>query len=211
MRMRRSKTFAIATIVLAGALAVAPLRACAASVSAHAALERSTPAGGARLAAAPRQVDLYFSEALATGDSASYAVVLDAAGRRISSSSRIDVADAKHLVAPLPGTLDAGSYAVFWKSTSGVDGGVALGSFGFVVGSVAATPDAGAAGEVFVPDAERTRALTVAGGGAGAWIGGGAIGVAAGVIATGGVWLWSRRRREMDSSTSRRSRRSGRR
>jgi methionine-rich copper-binding protein CopC len=175
--------------ILAGSLVfTAPFGVFGAAVSAHATLDRSVPAAGAVLTTPPRQVDLYFGETLADPGGASFAVVLDASGRTVSGADRGDPADARHLIAPINGALDDGSYTVFWKSTSASDGGATLGDFAFNVGATAASPQPGTGGQVPVPDAMRARALTASdGGGAGGWLAGGAIGVVVGAAVTVGI------------------------
>ena len=148
--------------LLTGALLAATLLLAARRASAHATLERSSPADHAQLAAGPSQVDLYFAEQLVQNRTGTFAIVFDGAGTQVSDEARVDGADRKHLVVPLRSALDSGGYVVFWKSTSDEDGGVSLGNFSFTVGQPAATPPAGQAdGQVLVPDAEQARALSL--------------------------------------------------
>ena len=169
--------------------------ACRAVARAHATLERSTPSAGASLSTPPRQVDLYFAEALADPGNTSFASVLDASGRAVSAPARGDPADPRHLILPINGALDDGSYTVFWKSASASDGGTTLGDFAFTVGATAVTPQPGSNGQVPVPDALRAHALSAGGGGsAGSWLAGGAIGLVVGAVAAiGFVDLRARR------------------
>lgn len=178
--MRRLR-YASALALLCAAL---PVGACLAIARAHATLDHSTPAAGATVATAPRQVDLYFAEPITGAGGQTFAAVLDGAGRTVSGDAQGDAADPRHLIAPLSGTLDSGSYTVFWKSISASDGGTTLGDFGFAVSSGAVTP-ATAAGQVPVPDTLQTRALSSGSGSNGAaWLVGGAIGAVLGVSAT---------------------------
>lgn len=184
------------TMIVSGCLALGLAGlACRAVAHAHATLDRSIPAAGATVSSAPRQVDLYFAEALADPGNTSFAAVLDAAGRSVSAAGHGDPADPRHLIVPINGALDDGSYTVFWKSASASDGGTTLGDFSFTVGATAATPQSGTGGQVPVPDALRTRALSTGGsGGAGGWLAGGAIGLVVGAVAVIGlVELRSRR------------------
>lgn len=174
--------------VVAGFIAfAASIGACQAAARAHATLDRSTPAAGAAIAAPPRQVDLYFAESLADPGGASFATVLDAAGRTVSATARGDPADPRHLSVTLNGALDDGSYTVFWRTTSAADSGTTLGDFSFTVGTTAATAQQGTGGQVPIPDALRARALTSgSAGGPSGWLAGGAIGLVLGAAAAVG-------------------------
>jgi methionine-rich copper-binding protein CopC len=180
---------------------------------AHATLQRSTPADHAQLSAAPDRVDLYFAQQLTQNRTGTFAVVLDGAGRRVSNEAQIDPADGTHMTVPLHGGLDNGVYTVFWKTTSDDDGGVTLGNFAFFLGAVdpqtvAATP---AGGQVFVPDSDRSRALSEPAlhGGAGfPPLAAGGIGAAAGA-AVGATAVYLARRRRSPTPAAPGSRRAG--
>jgi copper resistance protein C len=182
--------------------AALPAGAWLALARAHATLDHSTPTAGATVATAPRQVDLYFAESIADAGGQTFAVVLDSAGRTVSVSAQGDSADPRHLIVPLSGALDAGSYTVFWKSISANDGGATLGDFPFTVGSVAATP-ATLAGQVPVPDTLRARALSSGGSGGTAWLLGGALGAVLGCSLTAALFVARARRQERHAATRR--------
>jgi methionine-rich copper-binding protein CopC len=134
---------------------------CLGIASAHATLRQSVPADRAQLAQAPDHVDLYFTEHLVQNRSGTFAIVLNGMGRQVSGEASIDPRDGTHLVVPVQGTLDAGTYVVFWKTTSDDDGGVSLGNFSFSVGQSQQPDQTGAvSGQVLVPDDQRTRALS---------------------------------------------------
>lgn len=182
-------------------LSLSLLWAAGGVVVAHASLQRSVPADRAQLGAAPRQVELFFAQQLVQSRTGTFAVVLSPGGGQVSDEATIDPANGAHLVVPLHGGLDNGAYTVFWKTTSDDDGGITLGSFTFFLGrpDQQALNDAAAAGQVFIPDASRGRALSLpapASGSSGALIAGLGIGVAVG-LALGGlaVWLVFARRR----------------
>src|SRR5262249_29827140 len=82
----------------------------------------------------------------------------------VSGEARLDPQDGTHLSVPLPGTLDAGPYVVFWKTTSDEDGGVTLGTVAFTVGQtpVPTAQQTAVTGQVLVPDDARSRALSAA-------------------------------------------------
>ena len=109
----------------------------AAPVSAHAILQRSSPAANAVLPSAPAQVELYFSEPLESGFSK--IEVLDSGGKRVDSNdTRVDPADATHVTVSL-GSLRDGVFTVSWDVLSASDGHSTTGSFPFAVGNVSNT------------------------------------------------------------------------
>jgi hypothetical protein len=116
------------------------------------------------MASPPAQVELFFSEHLVQQHTGTFATVYNGAGQPVSGDGRIDPQDGKHLIVPLHGTLDAGTYVVCWKTTSDDDGGVTLGNFAFAVGPTPAqtAQQTGVSGQVLVPDDERGRALSFA-------------------------------------------------
>ncbi len=113
-------------------------------VFAHAGLVASTPGAGQRLATAPPELRLVFSEPLDPAYSSADLLASDGA----SVATRIgrpDEADAHVLVAPLPALPD-GVYTVVWRSLSAADGHADSGAFSFGVGPGGAV-GSGAGGE----------------------------------------------------------------
>ena len=111
--------------LLAFGLAVVALTAL---VQAHTKLEKSEPAAGAVVTAAPNQIQLWFNEKL------------DAAVSKIdltSPSGKVDlgpphVTTDKALMAGISGKLGDGTYTVAWQ-TAGDDGHLVKGDFTFTV------------------------------------------------------------------------------
>ena len=105
--------------------------------SAHAQLESTTPESGGRVATAPSDVTLHFSEQVSVG--AGYARVLDAHNARVDTGSPKVEGDV--LTIPLRSGLADGGYLVTYRVIS-ADSHPVSGSFSFVVGNgplVAAT------------------------------------------------------------------------
>ena len=96
---------------------------------AHARLRQATPAPGATLTAAPKQVSITFSEALEPKFSA--IEVRNAARARFDAGPPRSGADAKILVVDLK-PLPPGDYTVAWRATS-VDTHKTDGSFSFIL------------------------------------------------------------------------------
>jgi copper transport protein len=123
------------------AAAVTAAAILAPTAAAHAYLERSDPADGARLGGSPGQLRLWFSEDV----SSRFRVVriLDGKGRAIgpvtlSGEGRLVVAD-------LP-TLADGRYGIYWRMLSEDDGHATGGSLAFAVGD-AVLPAASGGGD----------------------------------------------------------------
>jgi methionine-rich copper-binding protein CopC len=154
-------TAALAAGVLGLAVLTGALVLRSASLAAHAVLERSIPADGTRLGSPPTQVELFFGQHLVQSHIGTFAIVYNAAGQAVSGEARLDPQDRTHLSVPLHGTLDAGPYVVFWKTTSDEDGGVTLGTLAFAIGQtpVPTALQAAVTGQVLVPDDARSRAL----------------------------------------------------
>jgi len=127
-------------IVWASVLLIAVMLGSAGVASAHAEYDRSDPADGATLAAAPALVQVWFTEELDTKQST--ATVSDATGARADAGAvvSLDTADHKLLVITLKPTLSAGTYTVKWHSVSAQDGDADDGSFSFKVGAPTTTP-----------------------------------------------------------------------
>ncbi|HJZ76813.1 MAG TPA: copper resistance CopC family protein [Vicinamibacterales bacterium] len=104
---------------------------CAAVVlSAHTKLVKSEPAAGAALAAAPKQVQLWFNEKI---DPAVSKIELTSAAGKVALGPAHVIGE-KSLIAPITGKVDAGSYSIAWQ-TAGDDGHVIKGEVGFAVKS----------------------------------------------------------------------------
>src|SRR5688572_10536935 len=109
---RRCAPWSVRLIVLAGALLLAAPR----DALAHLGLRRSTPADGAHLAAAPREIRLAFTE------------TVEAAVARIRligpSGTAVQISAPRHpgdsslvLVADVSGQLEGGIYRIEWQVT----------------------------------------------------------------------------------------------
>lgn len=115
-------------------------------VLAHATLLRSEPADNAVLPEAPREVRLWFSEAVSPEFST--AQILDINGQPIKISGiRVDPTEAELMILSLP-ELPSGLYSVRWKVLSEADGHFTQGLFVFGVGeavdmAAAAVPEPG--------------------------------------------------------------------
>jgi copper transport protein len=121
--------------VLAGGLALDV--GTARPASAHATVVRTTPADGARLAAAPTEATVLFDEDVSLG--AGYARALDGAGRRVDTGNA-EVRDGL-LTVPLRDGLPEGSYVVTWRVVS-ADSHPVSGAVSFVVGTGQLLPPA---------------------------------------------------------------------
>src|SRR3954452_8177292 len=121
-----------------GVLAFA-FAALAPEAGAHAVLGRSAPADGARLAPAPQQLRLEFSEAI----SPRFRVVrvIDGRGRAVAGA-RVRASGARELLVDVP-RLARGAYQVTWEVLADDDGHVTGGALAF---GVAARPVAAARG-----------------------------------------------------------------
>jgi methionine-rich copper-binding protein CopC len=125
--MRRSfwKSLGLATVWFA--ITVWP-------AAAHAGLLRSDPGADQRLAAAPRQIVLWFDEELDTHASRFH--ILDADGQPLyPEAGSVDLYDPDHarMIAAVP-VLPDGRYTVRWRVVSLDDGYATEGEFDFLVG-----------------------------------------------------------------------------
>jgi copper resistance protein C len=112
-----------------------------ATVSAHSEYDRSEPADGATVAAAPATVKVWFTETVQL--SGSSLKVTNAAGQQVDNKDvKLDPSDAdrKILVVSLNSGLPAGTYKVAWTSTSADDGDEDEGDFSFKIGAAASSP-----------------------------------------------------------------------
>ncbi|WP_030318042.1 copper resistance CopC/CopD family protein [Streptomyces flavochromogenes] len=142
---------ALARLLILAAALLGTLLAGAAPASAHAALTGSDPKDGAVVAAAPKEVNLTFSEQVAM--SADSIRVLDPAGRRADTGEILDLCSGsivRYGVALRSGLPD-GTYTVAWQTVS-ADSHPIAGAFTFSIGAPSATsvalPDRTAGGGI---------------------------------------------------------------
>jgi methionine-rich copper-binding protein CopC len=117
-RLSRMVTFGVALIGLT------------ALVQAHTKLEKSEPAAGAVLTAAPKQIQLWFNEKL---DAAVSKIELTNPAGKVELGPVHRMGD-KTLMAVISGKLASGTYTVAWQ-TAGDDGHAVKGDFTFSVSS----------------------------------------------------------------------------
>ncbi len=103
---------------------------CGATALAHAHLQRATPAVGGIVAAAPKEVVLWFSEKLEPAFST--IEVRDAKGAAVQAGKATVGGDRTRLRVPLK-ALGSGTYKVIWRVLS-VDTHRSQGNFSFTVG-----------------------------------------------------------------------------
>ena len=121
------------SLVLVGAATL--LLSTPAVTAAHAELETTAPASGAKVVGTPAELSATFSEALATESTLS---IRDAAGERLAVGG-LDPADPRRLViAPVP-ELAPGAYELRWSAFSD-DGHLEKGTWTFEVEAPPATP-----------------------------------------------------------------------
>lgn len=116
---------------LAVAAAVLVLLAAAGLASAHAVLVRSDPAQGARLAASPREITMWFSEPLERSFSTAELYAPD--GSRVEGTSVRFLESDPAAMTLGTGVLAPGVYTVAWETLSRVDGHEWRGNFTFTV------------------------------------------------------------------------------
>jgi copper transport protein len=134
MRIRKRHLYLFICILILSAWVVMP-------VHAHALLLRSNPASNSVLAAAPAQVELYFSEAVEPN--LSTISVLDSTGRSVDLGDvRVGPSDPTRMTVSL-GALSDGVYTVSWKAISATDGHLTSGSFPFAIGNQSSSALAG--------------------------------------------------------------------
>ncbi|MGQ0571726.1 MAG: copper resistance CopC/CopD family protein [Armatimonadota bacterium] len=97
---------------------------------AHSVVERSVPPANTVLERPPKQVDLWFNEAI--DEVFSSAQVLGPSGSRMSRRATI-APDGRRMIIPL-GDLSKGVYTVRWRVLSTVDGHTTSGAFVFSIG-----------------------------------------------------------------------------
>ncbi|MPZ98515.1 MAG: c-type cytochrome [Dehalococcoidia bacterium] len=128
-------------LLLVAAALLGALISSAGPVSAHANVVGSTPTANSVLQLSPRQVEITFSEPLASDFSR--VDVLNSTGDRIDlGDSVVDPADPTRMTVSLP-ALEPDTYTVAWRNLSTVDGHSLQGSFVFFyrVEPTATTPD----------------------------------------------------------------------
>jgi methionine-rich copper-binding protein CopC len=113
--------------IVVGMIPVLMLLATA-EASAHAALDHAEPRVGNKVATAPREVKLWFTQKLEAGSST--ITVTNPAGQRVDAG-KVRVSGDQMSVALRPG--GAGTYHVIWRVLS-VDSHTSDGSFSFEVG-----------------------------------------------------------------------------
>jgi copper transport protein len=122
----------VAALALVSVALPLALSLAAPTAEAHARLVASTPGAGERVAEAPKELRLVFSEPLDAGYTT--ADVIGPTGRPVATGiGQPDPSDARTLVAPLP-PLPDGVYTVRWRTLSAADGHAEEGSFSFGVG-----------------------------------------------------------------------------
>ena len=107
--------------------------AAGAALSAHLKVHKTMPATGGVMAAAPKQIQVWFTEPPTLAVSA---IVLEGASGKVElgklALGRINNETDKSIVCDIVGTLAPGKYTVSWR-TSGADGHMLTGSFEFAV------------------------------------------------------------------------------
>lgn len=107
---------------------VATALALTSTVFAHMKLSRTLPAADATVAAAPAQLQAWFTQA---PDPKVSRLSLEGPSGPVKLGA-IRVADDKSIAAPIEGTLADGAYTVSWQA-AGDDGHIQKGSFKFTV------------------------------------------------------------------------------
>lgn len=121
--MRALYSAAVAAVMAAATLA-------APAASAHAVLKNSSPAAGANLPAAPKQIALTFNEKVEQAFSS--VAIVDSQGKDVTTEkAQVDATDPALVRLNLP-TLPAGTYTVKW-AVAGHDGHRRKGDFKFAV------------------------------------------------------------------------------
>jgi methionine-rich copper-binding protein CopC len=110
------------SLALAGALSGAAF--------AHAKLVSAEPKAGGVAEGQPGSIDLNFSEAVS--GKLTQAVVTDASGKTVASSSTLDKSG-KAMMVMFKAPLTAGDYKVAWRAVSSDDGHPSTGAYSFTV------------------------------------------------------------------------------
>jgi copper transport protein len=128
---------------------------------AHANLERADPAPGSQLDQAPRQLQLFFSEAVDGGFSR--VQLLNTQREPVDrGDSHVAPNDPRALAVSLPDQLPNGVYTVSWRTLSAVDGHTVNGAYPLIVGpmpaeGVGAATSAGSSQATFAPETALSR------------------------------------------------------
>lgn len=130
-------------------------------VAAHAEIERSSPPADSVLAAPPRQIEIWTTEAVASGGGSPDIRVLDESGKAIPISKlEVDPSNARHVTANVEG-VGYGTFTVVWSLRSEVDGHTLSGTYAFRVGGTSRAPGAATVeGDAPAPWAVVTRWIT---------------------------------------------------
>jgi methionine-rich copper-binding protein CopC len=110
--------------------AVAALSAAASHAEAHAKLVGASPAANAAVAA-PKEVVLHFSEALAAKFSGFELMKAD--GSKVAVTTHVAAKDPKTVIGAVSGPLAPGGYMVMWHAVAADDGHRTKGDFNFTV------------------------------------------------------------------------------
>ncbi len=130
--MRRTPKWSLLGLIAALVLAVVFGVRQTPTANAHAVLERSLPAQGAKLAAAPELVEMWFSEPLERN--LTKLRVYDTAGKELQQGeTQFSDSDGFYASVALPATLGPGVYVGGYENVSKVDGHAWTGSISFIV------------------------------------------------------------------------------
>jgi methionine-rich copper-binding protein CopC len=137
------RTRFLSALILAHMAILAPAIVVPTTAQAHAEYDRSDPAAGATVSAAPTAVTVWFTEELASQGSS--LEVRDAANARVDTGNShvIDDAPKNSMTIGLRPNLPNGVYTVSWMTVSAEDGDSDSGTFSFGVGVPAPAPAAG--------------------------------------------------------------------
>jgi copper transport protein len=140
----RTRIYRIATVVFLSVLVslTVALLSSRNPALAHAELERSNPAADAVLAAPPQRIDLWFTEAIASGGGSPTLRVLDESGKSLPVTDlAVDPNDSHHVSAAVSG-VGFGTFTVVWSNRSEDDGHSLSGTYAFRVGGTSRAPGA---------------------------------------------------------------------
>jgi methionine-rich copper-binding protein CopC len=107
-------------------------------VARHLRLVRAEPAKDTTISVAPKELKLFFSEAVKPSVAAIRLLASDSAPVALGALASGDKGSAAHppVVAPISGAMKPGAYKVVWRVT-GADGHTITGDFGFTLRSAA--------------------------------------------------------------------------